>query len=96
MTGKFVLGLEGYCSIDWRVLKFHQQRCCANSRKFSQFVPNILKGLFFLALMIMMMVFVIMVIIVIMVNEIVHDLSRIFSLFDKNYDVGGGNDDDIS
>ena len=46
--------------------------------------------------MIMMMVFVIMVIIVIMVNEIVHDLSRMFSIFDKNYDVGGGNDDDIS
>ena len=43
VTGKFVLGLEGYCSIDWRVLKFHQQRCCANSRNFAQFVPNILK-----------------------------------------------------
>ena len=77
MTGKFVLGLEGYCSIDWRVLKFHQQRCCANSRNFAQFVPNILKWSVVFDVNDDVMAFVMMIMIVNMAR--LHDLSRIFS-----------------
>ena len=90
-----MLGLEGYCSIDWRVLKFHQQRCCANSRNFAQFVPNILKWSVVFDVNDDVMVFVMMIMIANMAW--LHDLSRILVVFDaKNDDDGCGDDDDAS